>query len=595
MTNTTAQPGVNAGLTSGALPPALTPSSASAANLTRNSRAERARMPVALAVAEEVAISHGVCVRPVTMRVTDTATGETSMVDVPCGATMEAKCPPCAERSRRLRMHQCRAGWHADTDPIPDADPTTAEQRDLVAVRADITAVRDEFLDQGDLDSAEAAAETLDVLDSELAGLGVRGQLEPEPTTGRRGRSTKRRQDAPDLPKKVMAKTTLGRTFTSNGGTVYRPSMFVTVTLPSYGRVHRSTGVPVDPGSYDYQRAARDAIHFSRLLDRLVQNLRRVAGYDVQYFATVEPQRRLAPHAHFAVRGVIPRQLLKKVVAATYHQVWWPPTDRPVFTGETLLPIWDHEAGTEEDCFGYLDPTTGAVLPTWEEALDDLDQAGDVDPQHVVRFGTQADVKGLLSGTPDADRRIGYLAKYLTKDIASCHSDTDGDLTVAAHTDRMVEALKYEPCSPTCANWLRYGIQPKNARPGMTPGLCKAKAHKRAHLGYGGRRVLVSRKWSGKTLTDHRHERRAFVLALLGIDPTTEQATASDKTAGRYLWERINPSEAPPLANRLLHAIKERQTWRAAYEAARTGNGPPPVDPPSPLSPPARATEGEHR
>jgi len=48
--------------------------------------------------------------------------------------------------------------------------------------------------------------------------------------------------------------------------------MFVTVTLPSYGRVQRGTGVPVDPGSYDYRAAARDAIHFSRLLDRLVQN-----------------------------------------------------------------------------------------------------------------------------------------------------------------------------------------------------------------------------------------------------------------------------------------------------------------------------------
>ena len=90
--------------------------------------------------------------------------------------------------------------------------------------------------------------------------------------------STKRRQDAPDLPKKTMAKTTLGRTFTGNGGTVYRPSMFVTVTLPSYGRVDRTTGVPEHPDRYDYQSAARDAIHFSRLLDRLVQNLRRVAG-----------------------------------------------------------------------------------------------------------------------------------------------------------------------------------------------------------------------------------------------------------------------------------------------------------------------------
>src|SRR3954469_8363701 len=109
MTVTDSPPVVTATVT----PEPLAAPVASTANLTRNSRAERARMPVALDVAEDVAIAHGVCIRPVTMRVTDTHTGETSMVDVPCGATTEAKCPPCAERGRRLRMHQCRAGWHA--------------------------------------------------------------------------------------------------------------------------------------------------------------------------------------------------------------------------------------------------------------------------------------------------------------------------------------------------------------------------------------------------------------------------------------------------------------------------------------------------
>ncbi len=69
---------------------------ASSANLTRNSRAERARMPVALHVAEDVAIQHGVCIRPITQRVTDTYTGEVTLVDVPCGATLETKCPLCS-------------------------------------------------------------------------------------------------------------------------------------------------------------------------------------------------------------------------------------------------------------------------------------------------------------------------------------------------------------------------------------------------------------------------------------------------------------------------------------------------------------------
>jgi hypothetical protein len=49
--------------------------------------------------------------------------------------------------------------------------------------------------------------------------------------------------------------------------------------------------MPVDPTRYDYVWAARDALHFGKLLDRWCQNLRRVAGYDVQYFAVVEPQK----------------------------------------------------------------------------------------------------------------------------------------------------------------------------------------------------------------------------------------------------------------------------------------------------------------
>src|SRR3954469_12537768 len=119
MTVTDSPPVVTATVT----PEPLAAPVASTANLTRNSRAERARMPVALHVAEDVAIQHGVCIRPITQKVTDTFAGEQTLIDVPCGATLEAKCPPCAQRARRLRMHQCRAGWHADTDPIPDEDP----------------------------------------------------------------------------------------------------------------------------------------------------------------------------------------------------------------------------------------------------------------------------------------------------------------------------------------------------------------------------------------------------------------------------------------------------------------------------------------
>ena len=42
----------------------------------------------------------------------------------------------------------------------------------------------------------------------------------------------------------------------------FRPSMFVTLTCDTYGRV-RDDGTPGRPDQYDYRRAARDAVHFS--------------------------------------------------------------------------------------------------------------------------------------------------------------------------------------------------------------------------------------------------------------------------------------------------------------------------------------------
>jgi hypothetical protein len=40
-------------------------------------------------------------------------------------------------------------------------------------------------------------------------------------------------------------------------------------------------GTPVHPDRYDYRRAAWDAVHFPRLLDRFWQDLRRAVGWNV--------------------------------------------------------------------------------------------------------------------------------------------------------------------------------------------------------------------------------------------------------------------------------------------------------------------------
>jgi Replication initiator protein, pSAM2 len=515
-------------------------------------RAERARMPLVRDVIRVPAVDHGVCIRPIPVRRVDLATGEATAVDLPCGATLAAKCPSCAERARRLRLAQCREGWHLEADP----DPATTEQRQLATARADLERARAET-EAASEDTTEVD-QVIEQVDQALHEAGTRGRILTH-TRVRRVRSTRRRQDAPDLPRRRVQPTTVGRVYAGR----FRPSLFVTCTLDSYRPV-RADGTPVDPDRYDYRRAARDAVHFGRLVDRFIQNLRRFVGWEVQYFAAVEPQRRLAPHLHLAMRGTAPRADLRRVAAATYHQVWWPACEEPVYTDDEFPPEWD----PDREC--YLDPETGEPLPTCDDALDRLDQDSDARPVHVARFAAQVDAQGVLAGSPDAARCLGYLAKYLTKSIPECHTpNTDEE---REHAARLLDALRYEPCSARCANWLRYGVQPKPAKAGMRPGCCQGKAHRPEHLGYAGRRVLVSRKWSGRTLGDHRADRRAWVLRLLG--DTDEQ-----RDPGRYAWEPITTGDPDlrPLPRRLLLALAERARWRTALDEAKRRAG---LDPP---------------
>jgi replication initiator protein RepSA len=85
-----------------------------------------------------------------------------------------------------------------------------------------------------------------------------------------------------------------------------------------------------------------------------------------------------------------------------------------------------------------LDPATGEVLPTWDVALDAISQY-DL-PWHVARFGERFDAQGVLAGSPQARRCIGYLTKYLTKQVGDCHQATTGP--THDHAARLAEALR---------------------------------------------------------------------------------------------------------------------------------------------------------
>lgn len=515
----------------------------------------------------ELAEANGVCIRPVMHEVTDTVTGRRHLVPTSCGATLAATCPPCAQKNRVLRMQQCREGWHLDHEP----QRSTAEDP-----------VRPTEEDQATVES-------------------------PDEEPSRRVRSTRHRQDVPDLPRVPMESRTVGKPFTAPSGRVYRPSMFVTFTLPSYGRV-LPDGTPADLDRYDYRRAALDALHFPKLVDRLWQNLRRATGYQVQYFAVVEPQRRLAPHLHAALRGAIPRETFRQVVAATYHQVWWPAVREPMYT-EPRLPLWDGH--------GYVDPATGVRLATWDEALDELDADESATPAHVLRFGRQLDIQGILADEDDADRRVAYLTKYLAKTFGQTYArDPGGGPSTETprqqrHLERLHREVRLLPCSPRCANWLRFGIQPLDAQAGIRPGQCSSKAHDRDHLGCGGRRVLVSRRWTGKTLDGHRADRAAVVrktLEAAGLEAGEVDRMAASVTRDdgrpRYEWKVWNAEQAstPLYRQVMIRAIAQRVRWRRDYDRAKAHSGP---DPPpgnrtpdhSPLSPsrsapPARSRGG---
>jgi len=177
----------------------------------KTTRVQRKSMPLARDVVKDVAIEHGGCIRPIQLRRTDLATGETEQVLVPCGHTLASVCPACAERAKNLRAAQCREGWHLDREPDLEPDQPTEDQEWWIENRADIQARRDQAAALGaDTEDLDLLAE----LDEEINRAGMRGKVTPT-RSKRRHRSTRRRQDAPPLPRRKMDPRTVGRTGSS--------------------------------------------------------------------------------------------------------------------------------------------------------------------------------------------------------------------------------------------------------------------------------------------------------------------------------------------------------------------------------------------
>jgi hypothetical protein len=253
-------------------------------------------------------------------------------------------------------------------------------------------------------------------------------------------------------------------------------------------------------------------------------------------------------------------------------------------TARVRGPVWDYREET------FCDPVSGVPLPTWQPAVAQLEDDAHSGPAMVMRLGTQLDIAGIIAPSPDADRAIRYLVKYLTKSVATAHTSptTDPDCTgiadaaYDAHIDRLWQQVRTIPCSPECGVWLRYGIQPRNATdetglPTRDGCWCLGKAHTREHLGLGGRRVQVSRAWSGKTLSEHRAGRAAVVRAVLeeaGIEaPDTARMSAATLDADgspRFVWDDVPVEDRDDYLNVVLATVREAHRWRQQYDEAKT-------------------------
>jgi hypothetical protein len=81
--------------------------------------------------------------------------------------------------------------------------------------------------------------------------------------------------------------------------------------------------------------------------------------------------------------------------------------------------------------------------------------------------------------------------------------------------------------------------------------------------------VLCSRKWSGKTLADHRADSKEWLLRTLGVSATDP---------ARYAWELVAPSDQDHMdhARRMLHVVADRLRWQTALAEARRRAAMPP-------------------
>ncbi|MEU5094619.1 replication initiator [Streptomyces sp. NPDC020996] len=275
----------------------------------------------------------------------------------------------------------------------------------------------------------------------------------------------------------------------------HRPRLFVTLTAPSFGPVHRSSelcrprrgggtcehgrplgcslvhtpdepsvGQPLCPDCYDYTAHVLWHAHASKLWDRFVIDVRRRLASSVGLV-----QSRFARHARLSFARVAEYQ---KRVAVHVHAVVR--LDGPAGPGDDP-PTW----GTTELLIDAVRASARRVLvrTPYSPAVGELN----------LRWGAQKDARPLRTDGegPDDDAVAAYVAKYVTKGASDTGAGTDHPLSTWAEIESAPVSEHTRTLMRTC--WRLGGL------PEYTSLRLRAWTHT---LGYRGHILTKSRAYS---------------------------------------------------------------------------------------------------
>ena len=150
-------------------------------------------------------------------------------------------CPACAERARSLRAQQCRDGWHLEDEPDPRRPPDET-QEDWLLLRAEAQVRRDHARSHRPATrpswmSSSASSTTSSPPPASAARLPAHRQEAPDYTGQAAVPVHPPPPGRPRPPQAAGHRRTTGRVYTAPDGKTFRPSMFLTLTCDTYGKV----------------------------------------------------------------------------------------------------------------------------------------------------------------------------------------------------------------------------------------------------------------------------------------------------------------------------------------------------------------------